>query len=240
MTTPPASASAGVSYAPGAPPSSLNRPDSNVDEIASRLCAISWMIHCGLSWLPRVCRVPPAFGVKKKVVAQLFLILLGVATAMIKSPFAHRFLEVHGDPGQRTRYSLPTEQWQIIYDHVEQSTNSTSALLELNPLDDQDQRELDCQELREFRQRQPLVPRPLPSVPHSSSLAGDSSPLPRAPITKKRKRLVKVDSGSTPKRRCPEQPVDRSSPIAPTVPLAEGGSDYHRGSLPWVKRAWDK
>ncbi|KAJ3858294.1 hypothetical protein EV359DRAFT_87957 [Lentinula novae-zelandiae] len=91
---------------------------------------------------------------------------------------------------------------------MEQSTKSTSALLALNPLDDQDQRELDRQELREICQRQPLVPEPLTLVPHFSSLAGDSSPLPCAPIMKKRKQL----------------PVDRSSPIAPTVPPVKGGS----------------
>ncbi|KAJ3924510.1 MAG: hypothetical protein NXY57DRAFT_1086579, partial [Lentinula lateritia] len=107
---------------------------------------------------------------------------------------------VHGDPGQGTRYSLPTEQWRVIYDRVEQSTNSTSALLELNPLDDQDQRELDRQELREFRQRQPLVPGPSTSV----------------------------DPGSTSKRRRPEQAVGRLSPTTPPVPWAEGGSDYRR------------
>ncbi|KAJ3898474.1 hypothetical protein F5879DRAFT_994760 [Lentinula edodes] len=108
------------------------------------------------------------------------------------------------------------------------STNSTSALLELNPLDDQDQRELDHQELLEFCQRQPLVPGPSTSVPPTSPLAGGSSLLPPAPVTKKRKRLVKVDPGSTPKRRRPEQAMDRSSPIAPTVPQVEGGLGYRR------------
>ncbi|KAJ3896993.1 hypothetical protein F5879DRAFT_928163, partial [Lentinula edodes] len=103
--------------------------------------------------------------------------------------FARHFLEVHGDPGQRTCYSLPTEQWRILYDRVEQSTNSTSALLELNPLDDQDQRELDRQELWEFRQRQPLVPVPSTSVPHTSQLAGSSSLLPPAPVTNSRGRI---------------------------------------------------
>ncbi|KAJ3924212.1 MAG: hypothetical protein NXY57DRAFT_970446 [Lentinula lateritia] len=101
--------------------------------------------------------------------------------------FARRFLEVHGDPGQRTHYSLPTEQWRLIYGRVEQCTNSTSALLELNPLDDQDQRDLDRQELREFRQQQPSVLGPLSSFPRTSPLVGDSSPPPRAPVTKKTK-----------------------------------------------------
>ncbi|KAJ3910818.1 hypothetical protein F5877DRAFT_86981 [Lentinula edodes] len=143
--------------------------------------------------------------------------------------FARRFLEVHGDPGQRTRYSLPTEQWRVLYDRVEQSTNSTSALLELNPLDDQDQRELDRQELREFRQRQPLVPVPSTSAPHTSQLAGSSSLLPPALVTKKRKRPARVDPGFTPKRRRPEPAVDRSSPIAPPVPQVEGEDSHLAG-----------
>ncbi|KAJ3911699.1 hypothetical protein F5877DRAFT_85629 [Lentinula edodes] len=56
------------------------------------------------------------------------------------------------------------------------STNSTSALLELNPLNDQDQRELDRQELCEFHQHQPLVPGPSPLVPRTSLV------IPRSPI----------------------------------------------------------
>ncbi|KAJ3862500.1 hypothetical protein EV359DRAFT_83288 [Lentinula novae-zelandiae] len=73
-----------------------------------------------------------------------------------------------------------------------------------------DQWELDCQELWEFGQRQLLVPGP--SVPPSSSLAGDSSLLPCTTIMKKWKQL----------------PVDRSSPTAPTVPQVEGASDYRQ------------
>ncbi|KAJ3910760.1 hypothetical protein F5877DRAFT_73688, partial [Lentinula edodes] len=63
------------------------------------------------------------------------------------SPFARRFLEVHGDPGQRTRFTLPSEQWRNIAAKIEASTNSTVALIELNSLDEQDQQELDRLEL---------------------------------------------------------------------------------------------
>ncbi|KAJ3926615.1 MAG: hypothetical protein NXY57DRAFT_1111876 [Lentinula lateritia] len=109
MATPPAPTSARVSHAPGTLPSSPNHPNSDVDEICS---------NCN----------------DKK------LCVLGrLVRFRYFSPFARRFLEIHRDPGQCTRYSLPTEQWRIIYNHVEQSTNSTSALLELNPLNDQDQ-----------------------------------------------------------------------------------------------------
>ncbi|KAJ4463322.1 hypothetical protein C8R41DRAFT_872461 [Lentinula lateritia] len=181
MTAPYASTSAGVSDAPGVPPLSPNRRDSDVDEIISNV-------------------EEPSLGQ-----LSLFKSVFGVGVSL-----AH--------------YIVDDVRASAIFP----STHSTSALLELNPLDDQDQRELDRQELWEFCQHQPLVPGPSPSVPHTSLLAGDSSLLPRAPVTKKRKRLVKVDSGSTPKCRRPEQPVDRSSPIAPTVSQVEGGSDYRR------------
>ncbi|GAW07882.1 hypothetical protein LENED_009904 [Lentinula edodes] len=90
--------------------------------------------------------------------------------------FARRFLEVHGDPGQRTRFALPSEQWRDIATKVEASTNSTVALMELNALDEQDQRELDRLELGEFRRQQPQLPRPLTT----SSLP---SPIPSAVAT---------------------------------------------------------
>ncbi|KAJ3803479.1 hypothetical protein F5876DRAFT_85254 [Lentinula aff. lateritia] len=231
MTTPPASVSAGVSPATGAPPSSPNRPDSDVDEIVSGLeepslgqlslfksvfgVGISlaryivddplWSIlaAAGLpcptciwgkkegscSLVPHLARCSNCDDKKLCVLGCLARFQYFSRKCSHDLAFARRFLEVHGNSGQRTRYFLPTEQWRVIYDRVERSTNSTSALLVLNPLDDQDQREPDRQELWEFRQCQPLVP-------HFSSLAGDSSPLPCAPITKKRKWLVKVVSQS--------------------------------------------
>ncbi|KAJ3863182.1 hypothetical protein EV359DRAFT_82598 [Lentinula novae-zelandiae] len=247
MTTPPAPTSARVSHAPGALPSPLNRPNSDVDEIVSSLEEPSlghlslfksvfgvgvslaryivddplWSIlaAAGLpcptcvrgkktgtcSIVPHLARCSNCDDKKPCVLGRLARFRYFSHKCSRDLAFACRFLEIHGDPGQRTCYSLPTEQWRVIYDRVEQRTNLTSALLELNPLDDQDQQQLDRQELWEFCQHQLLVP-------HSSSLAGDSSLLPRAPIMKKRKRPVK--------------PVDRSSPIAPTVPQVEGASDY--------------
>ncbi|KAJ3848759.1 hypothetical protein EV368DRAFT_86254 [Lentinula lateritia] len=222
MTTPSDPTSAGVSHAPGVPPSSPNPRDSDVDEISvfgvgiSLACYIvddslwSILAAAGLpcptcvrgscSIVPHLARCSNCDDKKPCVLGCLVRFRYFSRKCSRDLAFARRFLEVHGNPGQRTRYSLPTEQWRLIYGRVKQSTNSTSALLELNPLDDQDQWELD---------------------------PGDSSLPPCAPVTKKRKRLVK-DSGSTPKRRHPEQPVDRSSPVAPTVPPVEGVSDYRR------------
>ncbi|KAJ3858116.1 hypothetical protein EV359DRAFT_69261 [Lentinula novae-zelandiae] len=250
MTTPPAPTSARVSHAPGALPSPPNRPSSDVDEILLLFKSVfgvgvslaRYIVDDPLWSILAAAGLPCPTCIRGKKEGSCSIVphltrcsncndkkpcVLGcLARFRYFSPFARRFLEIHGDPGQHTRYSLPTEQWRVIYDRVKQRTDLTSALLELNPLDDQDQRELDRQELWEFRQCQLLVPGPL--VPHSSLLASDSSPLPRAPIMKKRKRPVKVDSGTTPKCRHPEQPVDRSSPIAPTVPQVEGASDYRR------------
>ncbi|KAJ3925458.1 MAG: hypothetical protein NXY57DRAFT_967793 [Lentinula lateritia] len=145
--------------------------------------------------------------------------------------FARRFLEVHGDPGQRTRYSLPSDQWLSISSRIEQSTNSTVALLELNLLDDHYQRELDRQELREFQQRQLSLPST--TIPCSSPVVRDPSPLLPASIPTKRKRPVKVDPGSevgsnpAPKRLRPV-PSAVDSSHAEIAPEGEGTSDYRR------------
>ncbi|KAJ4465209.1 hypothetical protein C8R41DRAFT_871926 [Lentinula lateritia] len=182
MTTPSDLTSAGVPPAPGAPPSSPNPRDSDVDEILSLFKSV--------------------FGVS-----------VSLARYIVDDPL-WSILAAVGLPcptcvrGKKTdalaTWLLLIASWRSM---ETRSTNSTSALLELNPLDDQDQRDLDRQELREFRQQQPSVPGPLSPFPRTSPLVGDSSPPPRAPVTKKRKRLVKVDSGSTPKRRRPEQPA---------------------------------
>ncbi|KAJ3870371.1 hypothetical protein F5051DRAFT_447846 [Lentinula edodes] len=104
--------------------------------------------------------------------------------------FARRFLEIHGDPGQRTRLSLLPEQWKIIAEKIESSTSSTRALLELSPLNDQDRLEEDHLALQDFiRQPVPSNP-PSPPVPAKASLA-----------PKKRKRAVRVDEASSSKRK---------------------------------------
>ncbi|KAJ3871164.1 hypothetical protein F5051DRAFT_434072 [Lentinula edodes] len=115
------------------------------------------------------------------------------------SPFARRFLEVHGDPGQRTRFALPSEQWRDIATKVEASTNSTVALMELNALDEQDQRELDRLELGEFRRQQPQLPRPLTTSSLPSPLPS-VVPTPRA-LAKKRKRSVRQEEGGPSSRK---------------------------------------
>ncbi|KAJ3924933.1 MAG: hypothetical protein NXY57DRAFT_968737, partial [Lentinula lateritia] len=113
--------------------------------------------------------------------------------------FARRFLEAHGDPGQRTRFSLPPEQWRAIADKIELSTSSARALLELSPLDDQDRFEEDRLELQDFIRCQPKLPTVLESAP-----SGTRPPL--VPdkvlsVPKKRKRAVRMGEASSSKRK---------------------------------------
>ena len=112
--------------------------------------------------------------------------------------FARRFLEIHGDPGQRTRFSLLPEQWKVIAEKIESSTSSTRALLELSPLDDQDRLEEDHLALQDFIRRQPKLStatEPVPSNPPSSPVPAKASLVP-----KKRKRAARVDEVSSSKR----------------------------------------
>ncbi|KAJ3804287.1 hypothetical protein F5876DRAFT_70759 [Lentinula aff. lateritia] len=113
--------------------------------------------------------------------------------------FARRFLEVHGNPGQRTRFSLLPEQWRTIANKIESSTSSTRALLELSPLDDQDRLEEDHLELQDFVRHQPKFPavvEPIPSGPRRSP-----APHKVPSIPKKRKQTVRIGEASSLKRK---------------------------------------
>ncbi|KAJ3925194.1 MAG: hypothetical protein NXY57DRAFT_968211 [Lentinula lateritia] len=113
--------------------------------------------------------------------------------------FACRFLEIHGDPGQRTRFSLLPEQWKIIAEKIESSTSSTWALLELSSLDDQDRLKEDHLALQDFIHRQPklsTIVQPVPSHPPSPP-----APAKASLVQKKRKRAVRVDEASSSKRK---------------------------------------
>ncbi|KAJ3871268.1 hypothetical protein F5051DRAFT_446414 [Lentinula edodes] len=103
--------------------------------------------------------------------------------------YAHRFLEVHGNPGQRTRFSLLPEQWRTIANKIESSTSSTRVLLELSLLNDQDQLEEDCLELQDFVHCQPKFPtieETIQSGPCRSPAPGKVSSIP-----KKRKQTIR-------------------------------------------------
>ncbi|KAJ3911080.1 hypothetical protein F5877DRAFT_73456 [Lentinula edodes] len=134
---------------------------------------------------PDIDKIPPTVEDPSLGQLSLFKSIFGCSRDLA---FARRFLEIHRDPGQRTQYSLPSEQWLSITSRIEQSTNSTVALLKLNILDDHYQQELD---------RSLIPPSPPPAWGHS--------PLLPSSIPKKQKRLAKLDPvlriGSDSKRR---------------------------------------
>ncbi|KAJ3878280.1 hypothetical protein F5051DRAFT_439805 [Lentinula edodes] len=107
--------------------------------------------------------------------------------------FARRFLEVHGNPGQRTCFALPSKQWRDIAAKIKAGTNSTVALIELNTLDAQDQHELECLEL----------------VPSAVTT-------PRA-LAKKRKRSLWQEEGGSSRRKHPVGEVSGLE-VVPEVP----------------------
>ncbi|KAJ3846385.1 hypothetical protein EV368DRAFT_89119 [Lentinula lateritia] len=163
--------------------------------------------------------------------------------------FARQFLEAHGDPGQRTRFSLLPEQWRTIADKIESSTSSTRALLELSPLDDQDWLEEDHLALQDLIRHQPklsAIVGPVPSGPHSPLVPDEVFSLP-----KKRKQTVRVGEASSLKRKCsveqdpgvdkasnycrvvlvlPPQVVSRPEVIEPRTPSR--GDAANKASLP--------
>ncbi|KAJ3924393.1 MAG: hypothetical protein NXY57DRAFT_969985 [Lentinula lateritia] len=129
--------------------------------------------------------------------------------------FAHRFLEAHRDPGQRTQFSLLPEQWRTIAAKIESSTSSTRALLELSLLNDQDRLEEDHLELQDFIRRQPQLSTIVEPILSDSRL-----PLVPAKvllILKKRKRVIRM--GEVPSSECKHS-------VEPD--LGVGNADYRR------------
>ncbi|KAJ4488659.1 hypothetical protein C8R41DRAFT_920898 [Lentinula lateritia] len=65
--------------------------------------------------------------------------------------YSRRFLELHGSPAQRVSWSIPEDAWRRYDDRLHSNISSTSILLELNMLDDQDTQAVDRWELARFQ-----------------------------------------------------------------------------------------
>ncbi|KAJ3859089.1 hypothetical protein EV359DRAFT_86828 [Lentinula novae-zelandiae] len=63
---------------------------------------------------------------------------------------SHRFLELHGTPAHQSTWGIPLSAWREYDAALHARTSSTSTLLELNMLDEQDAVDADQQELQEF------------------------------------------------------------------------------------------
>ncbi|KAJ3871403.1 hypothetical protein F5051DRAFT_433889 [Lentinula edodes] len=61
-----------------------------------------------------------------------------------------RFLELHGTPAHKSTWGIPLTVWREYNSALHARTSSTSILLELNMLDEQDVVDADQQELQEF------------------------------------------------------------------------------------------
>ncbi|KAJ3870750.1 hypothetical protein F5051DRAFT_447194 [Lentinula edodes] len=120
--------------------------------------------------------------------------------------YSRRFLELHGSPAQRVSWSIPEDVWRRYDDHLHSQISSTSILMELNMLDDQDTQAVDRRELARFQRAQE----------QEAALA----------LAAKRKRapVSPPGDGSSKKRRSTKT---RSQP---------GASEIIAGEVPWVVR----
>ncbi|KAJ3897086.1 hypothetical protein F5879DRAFT_996643 [Lentinula edodes] len=64
--------------------------------------------------------------------------------------YSRRFLELHGTPAHRATWGIPLDVWHQYDAALHERTSSTSTLLELNMLDEQDGVTADQQELQKF------------------------------------------------------------------------------------------
>ncbi|KAJ3804066.1 hypothetical protein F5876DRAFT_70937, partial [Lentinula aff. lateritia] len=103
-----------------------------------------------------------------------------------------RFLELHGTPAHQSTWGVPLSTWRHYDAALHARTSSTSILLELNMLDDQDTADADQQELRAFlslQQGEAVV-----AAKRRSMAASTSTPVPpRAPPS-----LMEVPGGHPP------------------------------------------
>ncbi|KAJ3849738.1 hypothetical protein EV368DRAFT_85239 [Lentinula lateritia] len=64
--------------------------------------------------------------------------------------YSRRFLELHGTPTQQASWTIPVDLWHRYDASLHERTSSTTALMELNMLDDGDAVDRDHQELSQF------------------------------------------------------------------------------------------
>ncbi|KAJ3897262.1 hypothetical protein F5879DRAFT_996315 [Lentinula edodes] len=68
--------------------------------------------------------------------------------------YSRRFLELHGSPAQRVSWSIPEDIWRRYDVRLHSQISSTSILMELNMLDNQDTQAVDRRELARFQRAQ--------------------------------------------------------------------------------------
>ncbi|KAJ3897430.1 hypothetical protein F5879DRAFT_996058 [Lentinula edodes] len=119
--------------------------------------------------------------------------------------YSRRFLELHGTPAHKSTWGIPLSVWRQYDVALHARTSSTSALLELNMLDEQDAADADQQELQDFlafQQGEAVV---------AAKRKRDRSPMPVAGPSVKRVRQDASKKRS--RRRSPEEEVVQEAPL---------------------------
>ncbi|KAJ3803622.1 hypothetical protein F5876DRAFT_84878 [Lentinula aff. lateritia] len=118
--------------------------------------------------------------------------------------YSRRFLELHGTPAHQSTWGIPLSTWRRYDAALHVRTSSTSILLELNMLDDQDTADADQQELQAFlslQQGEAVV---------AAKRKRERSPLPVAGPSSK-----KIRSDGPRKRSRHRTPVEDAAPESP-------------------------
>ncbi|KAJ4486569.1 hypothetical protein C8J55DRAFT_487560 [Lentinula edodes] len=138
--------------------------------------------------------------------------------------YSRRFLELHGTPAHQSTWGIPMGTWRQYDAALHERTSSTSTLLELNMLDDQDVADVDQQELRDFlalQQEEAAV---------AAKRKRDLSPLPVAGPSSKKVPCAGDGSGVSSSRSTggPSSPFTASyhfySPPSSRLSLPNGGT----------------
>ncbi|KAJ3870433.1 hypothetical protein F5051DRAFT_447722 [Lentinula edodes] len=143
--------------------------------------------------------------------------------------YSRRFLELHGTPAHQLTWGIPLSVCRQYDIALHARTSSTSTLLELNMLDEQDTADADQQELREFlalQQGEAVV---------AAKRKRDCSSLPMAGPSIKR---VRSDtSKKCSRRRSPEEEVVQESPLCVRLVVPPGRTVAASTSIPLPPRA---
>ncbi|KAJ3849498.1 hypothetical protein EV368DRAFT_85497 [Lentinula lateritia] len=151
-----AAASSSIPFEQGGVPSVVSEDDEDVDQLAFTLDAPSRpqlnlfekVFNTGKS-LASYSQDDPLWSLLSSIVAPCTNCLKAPDTC-VDLTYSRRFLELHGTPAQKASWAIPVDLWRRYDASLHQRTSSTTALIELNMLDEGDALDRDHQELSRF------------------------------------------------------------------------------------------
>ncbi|KAJ3870824.1 hypothetical protein F5051DRAFT_434333 [Lentinula edodes] len=145
-------ASSSVPLDQGGAPPALSEDEDNIDQLAFTLDAPS---HPQLEFFEKYLCGASGIATMLKILRFRFF----ARRCNQDLAYSRRFLELHGTPAQKASWAIPVDLWRRYDALLHQWTSSTTALLELNMLDEGDDLDRDHQELSQFidAQRQEAV-----------------------------------------------------------------------------------